>query len=191
MDLGLSGLRALVTGGSSGIGLATVAALLQEGCRVALCGRDEARLDQAAGPLRERYGEAVLAQRCDVLDPRAVEELRAAIARRWSGLDILINNAGQARLSTFADTTDEAWSEEFRLKFFSVIYPTRAFAPMLAESTSPAIVVVNSLLARQPEPHLVATSALRAGVQNLVKSLSVEFAPRAIRVNAILLGLID
>src|SRR5687767_462792 len=119
MDLGLTGLRALVTGGSSGIGLATVEALLGEGCRVALCGRDEVRLERAAAPLRTRYGDAVLAQRCDVLESSQVEVLRERIEQQWGGLDILVNNAGQARLSTFADTSDEAWSEEFRLKFFS------------------------------------------------------------------------
>ncbi|MCW5771003.1 MAG: SDR family oxidoreductase [Rhodospirillaceae bacterium] len=191
MDLGLGGLRAVVTGGTSGIGLATVAALLGEGCKVALCGRDAARLDAAAAPLRERHGDAVLAQSCDVLDKAAVEKLRAAVVERFGGVDILVNNAGQGRLSTFADTADESWGEEFRLKFFSVIYPTRAFLPALAESGRGAVVVVNSLLARQPEPHMVATSALRAGVQNLVKSMSVEFAPKKVRVNAILLGIVD
>ena len=191
MDLGLKGLAAVVTGGSNGIGLETVKLLLADGARVALCGRDADRLERAAAPLRERFGDAVLAAPCDVLDKSAVERLRAAVRERFGGLDILVNNAGQGRVSTFADTEDEAWHEEFRLKFFSVIYPTRAFAPDLAKSRAPAIVVVNSLLARQPEPHMVATSALRGGVQNLVKSLATEFAPQRIRVNAILLGLVD
>jgi len=113
------------------------------------------------------------------------------VLARFGGADILVNNAGQGRLSTFADTADEAWADEFRLKFFSVIYPTRAFVPALAKSKSAAVVIVNSLLARQPEPHMVATSALRAGVQNLAKSMSVEFAPKGVRVNAILLGIVD
>jgi NAD(P)-dependent dehydrogenase (short-subunit alcohol dehydrogenase family) len=191
MDLGLRDLRAVVTGGSSGIGLATVRLLLDEGCRVAFCGRDAGRLERAAAPLRRRHGDAVLAEACDVLEKRAVERFREAVLLRFGGLDLLVNNAGAGRWSTFADTADEAWDEEFRLKFFSVIYPTRALLPALERSEKAAIVVVNSLLARQPEPHMVATSALRAGVQNLVKSMSVEFAPKGIRVNAVLLGIVD
>jgi NAD(P)-dependent dehydrogenase (short-subunit alcohol dehydrogenase family) len=191
MDLGLEGLRAVVTGGTSGIGLATAKLLLAEGCKVALCGRDAERLSAAAAPLRRQYGDAVLAERCDVLDKTQVDAFRDAALARFGGADILVNNAGQGRLGTFADTADEAWGEEFRLKFFSVIYPTRAFLPALAASKSGAVVVVNSLLGRQPEPHMVATSALRAGVLNLTKSMSVEFAPMGVRVNAILLGVVD
>src|SRR5205823_8910614 len=102
---------------------------------------------------------------------------------------ILVNNAGQARFSTFADTSDDAWREELELKFFSQIYPVRAFKPMLDRSDAAAILTVNSLLAYQPEPYMVATAAARAGAQNLVKSLAREFAPH-IRVNAVMLGLI-
>jgi NAD(P)-dependent dehydrogenase (short-subunit alcohol dehydrogenase family) len=190
MDLGLNGLAAVVTGGSSGIGLATVRALLGDGARVAFCGRDEARLTAALEPLRAEYGDAVFAMPCDVLDERQVGAFRDAVLDRFGGLDILVNNAGQARMSTFADTDDQAWRDEFELKFFSVIRPVRAFTPALDASGHGAIVVVNSLLARQPEPHLVCTSALRSGVLNLVKSLSVELAP-GIRVNGILIGTVD
>jgi NAD(P)-dependent dehydrogenase (short-subunit alcohol dehydrogenase family) len=77
------------------------------------------------------------------------------------------------------------------LKFFSLIHPTRAFVPLLEKSRHAAIVCVNSLLALQPEPHMVATSAARAGAQNLVRSLATEFAPKGIRVNAILIGLVE
>ena len=93
-------------------------------------------------------------------------------------------------MSTFADTTDEAWREELELKFFSQIYPVRAFKPMLDKSEAASILAVNSLLAYQPETYMVATAAARAGAQSLVKSLAREFAPR-IRVNSVMLGLID
>jgi NAD(P)-dependent dehydrogenase (short-subunit alcohol dehydrogenase family) len=104
---------------------------------------------------------------------------------------VLVNNAGQGRVSTFADTTDEAWSDELHLKFFSVLHPTRAFLPQLRRQSQAAIVCVNSLLAAQPEPHMVATSAARAGVRNLVRSMATEFAPHGVRVNGILIGLVE
>jgi NAD(P)-dependent dehydrogenase (short-subunit alcohol dehydrogenase family) len=191
MDLGLLNRIAVVTGGSSGIGLATARLLLAEGAQVAICGRDEARLVAAKSSLlgNEASGR-LLAVPCDVLNKDAVARFAAAV-EQWAGrCDILVNNAGQARMSTFADTSDEAWREELELKFFSQIYPVRAFKPLLDKSDAAAILAVNSLLAYQPEPNMVATSAARAGAQSLVKSLAREFAPR-IRVNSVMLGLVD
>jgi NAD(P)-dependent dehydrogenase (short-subunit alcohol dehydrogenase family) len=191
MDLGLQDKVAVVTGGTSGIGLATARVFLGEGAAVAICGRDETRLAAARSSLLGNAAASrLLAMQCDVLDKDAVGRFAAAV-ERWTGrCDILVNNAGQARMSTFADTADEAWREELELKFFSQIHPVRAFKPLLDKSDSAAILAVNSLLAYQPEPYMVATSAARAGAQSLVKSLAREFAPR-IRVNSVMLGLID
>jgi NAD(P)-dependent dehydrogenase (short-subunit alcohol dehydrogenase family) len=196
MDLGLRDKVAVVTGGTFGIGLATARLLLDEGAFVAICGRNQARLAAAKSSLPKASlpgnaaPERLLALQCDVLDKEAVGRFAAAVGQWHGRCDILINNAGQARLSTFSDTTDEAWREELELKFFSQIHPVRAFKPLLDKSDAAAILAVNSLLAYQPEPYMVATAAARAGAQNLVKSLAREFAPR-IRVNSVMLGLIE
>ena len=172
MDLGLQGAVAVVTGGSSGIGLETARLLLAEGTRVAICGRDAGRLERAAANLRATVPKGdLLAQTCDVLDADAVAAFADAVDRWAGGCDILVNNAGQGRMSTFKTTSAADWRAELELKFFSQINTIQSFKPMLDRSSQAAIVGVNSLLALQPEAGMVCTSSARAGVQTLLKSL--------------------
>lgn len=187
MDLGLTDRTVVVTGGSSGVGLATVRRLLAEGARVATCARGPDRLRAAVAELDP---SRLLADACDVTERDQVEAFVANVAQRFGSLDALVLNAGRSRTSRFANTTEEEWREELELKFAGVLAPLHAARSLLRRSEQAAVVIVNAVLARQPEPHLVATSAARAGLLNLARSLAVELAP-GVRVNSVLLGLIE
>jgi NAD(P)-dependent dehydrogenase (short-subunit alcohol dehydrogenase family) len=183
---------AVVTGGSSGIGLETVRLLLAEGARVAFCGRNTERLDAARAALVEEFPAAeLLAMACDVLDEASCADFAAAVAERFGGADMLIANAGQGYVAHYDDTPKEAWLAEANLKLFGVINPLNAFRAQLAASEIGSLTCVNSLLALQPEPHMIATSAARAALLNLTYSLAHELVDEGIRVNSILLGMVE
>jgi NAD(P)-dependent dehydrogenase (short-subunit alcohol dehydrogenase family) len=190
MDLQLNDHTVLVTGGSSGVGLATVRALLEEGASVVTCARrldvlEKALADLGAPPDR------VLARSCDVRDADAVQRLVDETERRFGGLDGLVNNAGQSRMLPLAEATMADFRDELELKFSGVLNTVATTLPLLRRSAGAAVVNVNAVLAKQPEPRLVTTSAARAGLLNLTKSMALEYATDGIRVNSVCLGLVD
>lgn len=191
MNLGLDGMVAVVTGGTAGIGLATAELLLEEGASVAITSRSAQRVESEVARLAERFGERIMGYPADVRDAAALAAFRDKVVARFGGVDVLVHSAGGSKMLSFAATDDAAWRDELELKFFGFIHPTRAFLNDLRAARAPSVVYVCALLAVQPETRLVATSAARAGVFNLVKSLSFELAPAGIRVNSILLGVID
>ncbi|OTG85439.1 short chain dehydrogenase [Acinetobacter sp. ANC 4558] len=192
MSFQLNGKNAVVTGGSSGIGLATVELLVAEGANVAWCGRNETRLNESKALILSRYPNAnIFTAVCNVLDKDDVQAFADQVQHIFGGVDILINNAGQGRVSSFDTTEDEDWMNEIQLKYFSVLHPIKAFLPVLKQSYFASITNVNSLLALQPEPHMIATSSARAALLNLTHSLAHEFSQYNIRVNSILLGMVE
>ena len=163
MSFQVEGKVAVVTGGSSGIGLAAVEILVAEGAKVAWCGRDEARLASSKLYILEKYPHAnIYTSICNVLDKEDVKRFAHDVKQNLGNVDMLINNAGQGRVSNFENTQDEDWMKEIELKYFSVLHPVRAFLNDLKDSACGSITNVNSLLALQPEPHMIATSSARA-----------------------------
>ena len=191
MDLGLTGRTYLITGASTGIGLATAAMLLAEGANVGVCARDGARLDAAYEGLPAAAGARSLRRACDVLDATAVEGFTAAVAAEFGGLDGVVNNAGGSLMRPLFETTEQQWNDQLQLKIFSVLNTVRAALPWLREAEGASVVNVNAILARQPEARLAATGAARAALLNLSTALAGELAADGVRVNSVCLGLID
>lgn len=190
MDLHLTDKVVVVTGGSSGVGLATVRALHDEGALIATCSRDPDNLHAAV----ESVGvppERILAQVADVRSSREVDSFIQATIRKFGRIDGLVNNAGRSLMKTIHETSADEWADELDLKFKGILNPSSAALDALATTGDGAIVNINAVLSVQPEPILVATSAARAGVLNLSKSMAVAYADRGIRVNSVCLGLID
>ena len=192
MHIDLSNKTAVITGGSSGIGLAAAELFLEADANVAICGRDTTKLDEVKNRLVGAHDETrILCCSCDVLNRDEVEAFASEVGKKFGGVDMLINNAGQARVSTFSSTTEEEWREELELKFFSIIHCSKVFLQLLEESTIGSIVCTGSLLAKQPEPHLLATSAARAGQLSLIHGMAKELADKNIRVNTVLVGQVE
>ncbi|QHM72332.1 SDR family oxidoreductase [Mixta intestinalis] len=192
MKAQVEGRVAVVTGGSSGIGFETLRLLLGEGAKVAFCGRDRDRLASAQAALLNEYPQGdIFAWCCDVLQEDQVAAFAEAVQTRFGAVDMLINNAGQGYVAHFADTPRSAWLHEAELKLFGVINPVQAFLPLLERSEIASITCVNSLLALQPEEHMIATSAARAALLNMTLTLSKELVGKGIRVNSILLGMVE
>ena len=193
MELGLTGRRAIVTGGSKGLGRAIAAELLTEGAAVAICSRHADELAQTAAELRTAAaaGQQLLALPCDVTDPAQVSEFVAAAAETLGGVDILVNNAGGARPGRFAALTDEDWHDDIEVKLFSQIRCTRAALPHLRASVAPRVININAVYARYPDPAFLASSVNRASCLSLSKALSIELGTERILVNSVNIGFVE
>jgi NAD(P)-dependent dehydrogenase (short-subunit alcohol dehydrogenase family) len=189
VDLELGGSRVLVTGGSDGVGLSLAAALLAEGARVAICGRDPERLATAVEALDG--GEDLLGLRCDVTDPVQLAELSSAVLGRFGGLEGLVNNAGRSTAKPVTETTDEDWNEDLDLKLLSVVRLTRLLVPALASSGRGSIVNVLAIQGKAPGAATTPTSVSRAAGLALTKAMSFDLGPQGIRANALLIGFIE
>jgi NAD(P)-dependent dehydrogenase (short-subunit alcohol dehydrogenase family) len=193
MDLGLAGRRAIVTGGSKGLGLAIAAELLGEGAAVAICSRNTAELDDAAAALAKQAGDSaqIVALACDVTDPEQVTAFVNGAAAALGGVDILVNNAGGARPGRFAALTDDDWQADTEVKLFSQIRCIRAALPHLRESAAPRVININAIYARYPDPAFLASSVNRASCLSLSKALSMELGAEGILVNSVNIGLVE
>lgn len=183
MDSGLKNRVAIVAASSTGIGRATAEAFAAEGCKVAMCARSEANLTKAADAIRQRYNSEVLAEACDVTQPKAVHDFVEKVAARFGGVDICVTNAGGPPAKGFLAASYEEWQRALELNFLSTVYFANEVIPHMQKKRWGRIVTITSITTKQPVADLVLSNAVRAAVVGLVKSLANEFGKDGILVN--------
>lgn len=190
MNLELEGKVFLITGGSSGLGLALARRFVEEGALgVALMARDATRLAGAANELRGVGGD-VLDFAGDVRQSDDLERFVESTGLRWGRIDGLANNAGELSAGSFADHDDSVWEEDLALKLMGAVRLTRLALPALRE-TRGAVLNTLAISGKAPDALSTPTSVSRAAGLALTKALSRELAPEGIRVNAVLIGVIE
>src|SRR4029077_19060034 len=168
---------------SQGIGLATAEAFAAEGCRVAICARNEKTLELAAGKIRNEHRSEVFAEALDVTDAEVVRRFVAAVAGKFGGVDICITNAGGPPGKGFLAGSNNDWRKAIDSNFLSTVYFAREVIPHMQRKRWGRIVTITSITTKQPIADLVLSNAVRAAVVGLVKSLVIEFGKDGILVN--------
>jgi 3-oxoacyl-[acyl-carrier protein] reductase len=185
VDLGLRDRVYLVTGGSRGLGYAAAEALVAEGARVVVSGRDGGATARAAAALGSGRAVGLAA---DNADPATPARLVSAAREEFGRLDGALISVGGPPGGTAADTPDEAWQAAFGSVFLGTVRLSRALTAALTEGGSIAFVLSSSV--RVPIASLVISNGLRPGLAGFAKTLADELGPRGIRVNGLLPGLI-
>jgi 3-oxoacyl-[acyl-carrier protein] reductase len=191
MDLGIKGRRAIVTGGSSGIGFETARQLLEEGARVLITGRDEKKLNQARDDLEKRTGGQVHAVVADMTKESDIAKIVETAKHKLGGIDILVNNAGTMYSGRFAVLNDDEMKNQLETKLFGFLRAIRAVYPMMKAQKWGRIVNTIGGAGKEPDPYMFGSGMTNSALLNLTKSLSTEFGEDNVLVNAICPGWVD
>lgn len=162
MDLKLKDKRAFVSGSSRGLGYATALALAKEGCKVAINGRDEAKIKSVAEKMSKESGNQVIGIAGDVSEIGVPEKLIQQIVDAFGGLDILVTNAGGPPAGAFESFAEEAWQKAVDLSLMSHVRLIRAALPYLRKSSAASVLTVTSMSIKQPIVNLVLSNSVRA-----------------------------
>ena len=185
MDLGLNGRRAAVAAASSGLGLASAAALAAEGARVVICGRDAGRLADAAA----NVGHGCIPIVADVGTADGAAAFVAAASEALGGIDILVPNGGGPPAGNFASTPVDAYPTALDANLLAVVAMCKAAVPAMQDQGWGRVVAITSLSVRQPMANLILSNTARAGVTGFLKTLALEVAASGVTVNSVQPGL--
>jgi galactitol 2-dehydrogenase (L-tagatose-forming) len=187
----LSGTRAVVTGGASGIGFESVRALAQCGARPVLLDRDAAALERARQTLRDEQIDAAV-YTVDVTDPDAVRRVADEVIEKEGRVDTLVNSAGIARLNSVLDTPDDEWRQVMDINVNGTFWVSRAFGKHMVAQRAGSIINLGSMSGLVINRPQTAASYMtsKGAVHMLTKALATEWAKENVRVNALAPGYI-
>lgn len=185
MDLGLEGRSAIVTGGSRGIGRHAAETLAREGCDVGVCARGEEGVEEAVARL-EAEGVTAFGRALDVADGPALEAWVRDAADALGGLDVVVPNVS----ALGGGEGEEAWRRSFEVDLMHTVRTVETALPYLEESDAASIVVVSTGAAREVGAFEGPYATIKAALVRYAKGLSVELAPRGVRVNVVSPGTI-
>lgn len=188
MNQSLHGQVALITAASKGLGFATALRLAEEGAHVAICSRDENRIQEAVQKIQEKTGYAPLGLQVDVSNKEDVEKMVRKTIDYFDRIDMLLLNAGGPPAGKFMELTDEDWEKAFYTNVMSVVRIIREVAPYMCEQGGGRVVAIASSSVREPIPGLVLSNVMRTGVAGLMKTLSMELGPYGILLNTLCPG---
>jgi NAD(P)-dependent dehydrogenase (short-subunit alcohol dehydrogenase family) len=190
MELDLKDKVAAITGGSVGIGLAVAEALAQEGVHLAICARNEERVQAKAHEIADQYGVKVIGVRADVSQPADITHFAAAIIKAFDGVDILINNAGTGSEEKIMEAPDEKWQYYWDLHVMAAVRLSRALVPFMRKRGGGVILNNASICATQPLGYEPIYNVTKAALVMFSKCLAGELIPYNIRVNTVNPGLV-
>ena len=191
MNLGIEGRRAIVTGGSRGIGRETARTLLEAGARVLICARTAATLAETRDELRSKTGGEIHATVADTSVLEDIERLVAQAGERLGGVDILVNNAGQMYSGRFDAMTEEGLRGQLRIKLFGFMRAIRLVIPGMKVQRWGRIVNIIGGAGKEPDPYMLGSGIVNSALLNLTKSLSTELGADNVLVNAVCPGWVD